>query len=162
MFRNWNNGGTFCFVCSGTEAHFALDLKHILLWNLCSFTSEIKAHIFLRYISAFALENLLWSPNCSTPIRKWPQGNGVGNSLCEFSTDNSKLKIFLFSHLDRHIKGTVSRDGYFFKGLNILISTFCVFADCFQGLSKAFHYPIQLLSFYLLLWSYLLILKMPL
>jgi hypothetical protein len=28
---------------------------------------------------------------------------------------------------------------------------FCVCGDGFQGLSKAFHYPIQLLTFYLLL-----------
>jgi hypothetical protein len=33
------------------------------------------------------------------------------------------------------------------EGLNIFISTFCVCADCFQSLSKAFHYPIQLLTF---------------
>ncbi len=32
-------------------------------------------------------------------------------------------------------KGTVSRDGYFFKCLNEC-------ADGFQGISKAFHYPI--------------------
>ncbi len=32
--------------------------------------------------------------------------------------------------------------------------------DDFQGLSKAFHYHIQLIIFYLLLWNYLLILKM--
>jgi hypothetical protein len=32
--------------------------------------------------------------------------------------------------------------GYFFEGLNILISTFCACADGFQGLPKAFHYPI--------------------
>jgi hypothetical protein len=31
------------------------------------------------------------------------------------------------------------------EGLNILISIFCVCADGFQGLSKAFHYPKQLL-----------------
>jgi hypothetical protein len=37
------------------------------------------------------------------------------------------------------LKGTVSRVGYFFEGLNILISTFCVCANCFQCLSKAFH-----------------------
>jgi hypothetical protein len=48
-------------------------------------------------------------------------------------------------------KGTVSRDGYCFGSQNILISTFCVCADGFQGLRKAFHYPIQLLTFYLLL-----------
>jgi hypothetical protein len=29
-------------------------------------------------------------------------------------------------------------------GLNILINTFCVCAVGFQGLSNAFHYPIQL------------------
>jgi hypothetical protein len=34
-----------------------------------------------------------------------------------------------------------------FEGLYILISTFCVCADGFQGLSKAFHYPLQLLTF---------------
>jgi hypothetical protein len=43
-------------------------------------------------------------------------------------------------------KGTVSQNGYFFLGLYILINTFCVYADGFQGLSKAFHYPIQLLT----------------
>ncbi len=62
--------------------------------------------------------------------------------------------------LNSDFKGTVSGDGYFFEGLNILISTFCVCADRFQGLSKAFHCPIQLLTFYLLLWNYLIILKM--
>ncbi len=49
-----------------------------------------------------------------------------------------------------HLKGTVQRDGYF------LISTFCACADVFQGLLKPFfHYPIKLLTFYLLLtyWS---------
>jgi hypothetical protein len=34
---------------------------------------------------------------------------------------------------------------------NILIISFCVCANCFQGLSKAFYYPIQLSTFYLLL-----------
>ncbi len=41
-----------------------------------------------------------------------------------------------------------------FDDLNILISTFCACADCFQGLSKAFHYPLQLLTFHLLLRMY--------
>ncbi len=48
-------------------------------------------------------------------------------------------------------KGTVLRDAYFFEGLNFLISTSCVCADGFQDLSKAFHNPIQCLTFYLLL-----------
>jgi hypothetical protein len=40
----------------------------------------------------------------------------------------------------------------FLKALiNILINTFCVCADGLQGLTKAFHYPTQLLTFYLLL-----------
>jgi hypothetical protein len=47
-----------------------------------------------------------------------------------------------------------------FEGLNILMSTFCVCAGRFQGHSNAFHYPIQLLTFCLLLSNYLLILKM--
>jgi hypothetical protein len=38
-------------------------------------------------------------------------------------------------------KGKASRDGYFFIGLYILISTFCVCADGFQDLSKAFNHP---------------------
>jgi hypothetical protein len=45
------------------------------------------------------------------------------------------------------LKGTVSRDGHFFEVLNILISTFCVCADGFQGLSKTFHCTVQLLTF---------------
>jgi hypothetical protein len=45
------------------------------------------------------------------------------------------------------INGTVSWDGYFFEGLNILIHTFCACAVGFQGHSKLFHYPIQLLIF---------------
>jgi hypothetical protein len=45
------------------------------------------------------------------------------------------------------VKGTVSRDGYFFKGLNILTRTFCECADDFQGLSEAFYCHIQLLIF---------------
>jgi hypothetical protein len=44
-------------------------------------------------------------------------------------------------------KVTGSRDGYFFGGLNFMICTFCLCADGFQALSKAFHYPIQLFNF---------------
>ncbi len=50
-----------------------------------------------------------------------------------------KVDVFLSSYL---IIGKVSRDGYFFEGLNILTSTFCVRSDGSQGLSKAFHFPI--------------------
>jgi hypothetical protein len=40
------------------------------------------------------------------------------------------------------------------------VCIFCVCADGFQGFSKAFQYPLQLLTFYFLLWNNLLILKM--
>jgi hypothetical protein len=50
-----------------------------------------------------------------------------------------------------NFKVTVSQNGYFLKGLNILISIFCVLANGFQGLSKVFNYPLQLLAFYMLL-----------
>jgi hypothetical protein len=42
-----------------------------------------------------------------------------------------------------------------FEGLNILISTFFVCADGFQGLSKAFHYPVRLVNVFKIavLWS---------
>ncbi len=60
-------------------------------------------------------------------------------------------------------KGTVSRDEYFFWSSKHFNQYFLCMgcADGFQGLSKAFHYLLQLLTFYLLLWRYLLILKMP-
>ncbi len=57
-----------------------------------------------------------------------------------------------FLHKGRSsVKGTVSRDGYFFEGLNIFISTFCVCAHGFQSLSQAFQFCIHLVTFYLLL-----------
>jgi hypothetical protein len=49
------------------------------------------------------------------------------------------------------LKGQCHEADIFFEGLNISISAFFVSADGFQDLSKAFHYPIQLLTFYLLL-----------
>jgi hypothetical protein len=54
------------------------------------------------------------------------------------------MKAILSHKVAQCCKGTVSRDGYFFEGLNILISTFCACTDVFQSLSKAFslRYPI--------------------
>jgi hypothetical protein len=67
--------------------------------------------------------------------------------------DPSSVKALLpISYsLPSYFKGPVSREG-FFEGLKTLISTF--------RLSKAFHYPIEFLTFYLLFLSDLLILKM--
>ncbi len=83
---------------------------------------------------------------------------------------NLCLSLLTGSFFSKAVKGTMSRDGYvfdgdiflwgyFFKGPNILISIFCVCADDFQGLLKAFYYSIQLLTFCLLIWNYLLIVK---
>ncbi len=55
-------------------------------------------------------------------------------------------RIFLYFIIS--LQGTVSPDGYFFEVLNILISTFGVCADGFRALSRVFHYPIQLITFY--------------
>jgi hypothetical protein len=44
-------------------------------------------------------------------------------------------------------KGTVSRDGYFFDSLNILISTFCVCDDGFQCVLKSFSLPYTNIKF---------------
>jgi hypothetical protein len=73
---------------------------------------------------------------------------------------SERFRIVIAKHRGSFfIKGTVSRDVYCFAVLNILNSTFCVCADGFQGLSNAFPHPMQVLSSYLLLWNYLLILK---
>jgi hypothetical protein len=53
--------------------------------------------------------------------------------------DNKRMRDI---HVILFYKG-VSRD-VSFEGLNILTSTFCVCADGFQDLPKAFHYTIQL------------------
>ncbi len=78
------------------------------------------------------------------------------NLICHSKKNQQGQMLLVLSSF----KGTVSRVGYFFKGLFILISTFCVCADGFQCRSKGFYYPIQLLNFYSLLWNCLLILKM--
>ncbi len=96
---------------------------------------------------------------------KIPNGMLVKESrqaLCIFSQAADQAIVFTWPRTDRAhsivfvilwpFKGTVSRDWYFvFEGLNLLISIFCVCTDGFQVVLKAFHYPIQLLTFYLLL-----------
>jgi hypothetical protein len=74
-------------------------------------------------------------------------------SLGSFTEDSS-------SYFSLWFYGTVSRDGFFFKGLNILISTVCVLRWWFQDLSKASHFLLHSLTFYLFLWNFLLILNM--
>ncbi len=56
----------------------------------------------------------------------------------------SEDTVFEISHC---FKVTVSRDEYFFEGLNILISTFCVCADGFQSLSNSFSLPDTIINF---------------
>ncbi len=61
---------------------------------------------------------------------------------------------------DRQLKGQCHEMDIFLKVLNILSSTFCVCADGFQDFSKAFHYPIQLLTLIASLKLLTVILKM--
>jgi hypothetical protein len=62
------------------------------------------------------------------------------------------------------VKGTMTWDGYFFWRPKNYHQYFCVCADGHRGLTKAFHYPIQLLTFLFASLKYanyyLLILKM--
>ncbi len=61
----------------------------------------------------------------------------IVQALLRLASTNIQTPIIKEGHC---FKGTMSRDGYFFKGLNIVISliTFCVSADGFQGLFKLF------------------------
>ncbi len=70
-------------------------------------------------------------------------------SLLNFLTYDENFPQFLLISVKTHYYRTVPQDGYMFEGLNILISgTYCICADGFQCLSKAFHYPIQLLTYF--------------
>ncbi len=69
-------------------------------------------------------------------------------TYCWFAVIVSRLWMLVKSVVYCMIKWTVSLDGHF-SDLNIN-STFCLCADGVQGLSKAFHYTIHLLTFYLL------------
>ncbi len=79
---------------------------------------------------------------------KW---NYVKSTETEFVSIKGSYNISL---APKRIEGQNRSSVYFFKehsvtkwrfeDLNILIRSFCECAECFQGLSKAFHYPIQL------------------
>jgi hypothetical protein len=72
------------------------------------------------------------------------------NRFPDESVKGHGFKVFkLYCATPRSLKGAVSRGRFFCEGFNILISTFCfcVCADGFQGLSKAFHYP-TIIRFY--------------
>jgi hypothetical protein len=95
---------------------------------------------------------LWWCLVC--PSRPWtPQGRTGRNRTPPAQTSPACGKALIA------LKGQCHKLDFFF-GLNISISTFWVCADGFTSLSKAFHYSIPLLTFYLILWDYLIILKM--
>jgi hypothetical protein len=100
-------------------------------------------------------------------LRKWTRGKRRAGGPLEFNLIyGSKdcpafLTRFQYTEIKVCLKGQCHEMDIFLRSkLNFVISTFCVCAHGFQGLSKAFHYPIQLLTFYLRLWNYLLLLKM--
>jgi hypothetical protein len=66
----------------------------------------------------------------------------------QWTREDNKVGCYKLSRL---LKGQCHEIEIVFEGLYILIITFCVCADGFQGLSKAFHYPLQFSTFYLLL-----------
>ncbi len=70
---------------------------------------------------------------------------GCRNTCCQTTRTEQIQRSFTVKTYKPNIKGTVSRDGYFFEGLNILISSFCVCAEGFQDLSQSFHYHLALL-----------------
>jgi hypothetical protein len=65
-------------------------------------------------------------------------------SRCSQRSHVSMFPVFVL------LKGQCHEMDIFFS-LNILISTFCVSAYGFQGLSKDFHFSIKILAFCLLL-----------
>jgi hypothetical protein len=58
------------------------------------------------------------------------------------------MRCLSFCKLGSQIKETMHEMDIFFS------STFCLSTDGFQGLSQVFQYPVQLLTFYLLLWFF--------
>ncbi len=135
----------------------------------CMSTLNRKLDLSPRQPSwSFACDLLTWDGGgwCCLQRKRWtwarPYRSPSSPHSRELTGSSTGLNIKLDNGLNQIIlfKGTVSRDRYFFKGLNILIRTFCVCADGFQDLSIALHYPVQLLTCFLLLWNYLLILKM--
>ncbi len=56
---------------------------------------------------------------------------------------DSPFHLHYVSQVPKMFKGTVSGDGYYFEGLNILISTFCVCVDGF----KRFSLPYTIINF---------------
>ncbi len=81
----------------------------------------------------------------ATLVRPWATSGAPTSSLPSLLTTlpswptnpSPPLLYFYKENVFSCFKGIVSRDW-------LLKSTFCVCADCFQGLSKAFHYPTQL------------------
>ncbi len=104
---------------------------------------------------------LLFGININTfTVGTW--GGAVRLVACCFTAGNrTRHKLVQESNMIRLcLKGQCYKMDIFVEVINILISTICVCADGFQGLTTSFHYPTQSLTFYLLLWNYLLILNM--
>jgi hypothetical protein len=77
----------------------------------------------------------------------------VNAQFCSCPGHVQKLRVravFKQVRIEEAVKAVVTRY-IFFEGLNILISSFCVCADGFLGLSRAFPFPIHLFTFDLLL-----------
>jgi hypothetical protein len=77
-----------------------------------------------------------WRSGAASPPSGGPSTPSASHSEQEFVSAGN---IFC-------LKRQCNEMDIFGEGLKILISAFCVCADGFQGLSKAFHYPIQFIK----------------
>ncbi len=135
---------------NGMDLIFFLQITEILTFRKCWI--RVLPEPFLgclvtgTYIFKVMAKYLLRLGSYQEDYAEW-RGGGEG---CSTSTCHH-IKV-----CSLQFKGTVSRDGFFFEGLNFLISTFCsVYAlmvyKVFQTLffSLRYRYPIQLWTFYL-------------
>ncbi len=117
-------------------------------------------HSVSMLIAAFNLSQAWYSCTATRRSRWVRAGAATHSSLFQLIRSSSTSSSTLRQKRKR--KGALF--GYKLKGkcheMDIFICSLCVCANGFQGLSKALHFTIQLLTLSMLLWIYLLILKM--
>ncbi len=109
--------------------------------NLCSLAGRYDNFILTRFLAPIDCLQIPAQHWLTSLIPRWDNSITVSVELVEKDV----------AWTTRHLKGQCHE--YFFGWSECFneYPTFCACADCFQGLSKAFHYPIQISTFYLLL-----------
>ncbi len=93
------------------------------------------------------------------PVLNVDEGRSTLQILQVDVLEDPSVDDHVILHLDtEEVLGCVTRWIFFFEGLNILMSTLTYFvcADGLQVLLRSFHYSIQLLTFCLIPWNYVL------